>query len=179
MLKAREILVSESHEEVAMVIDHLFKRQDSEEYKTSRALYDICVSCNPGCLTLKLLKVYQSSSNGILRLRSISQLSETLTYLKNQIVFSKFSLDSLYEIKPLLILCLTMQETKESDIKILRKIVSFVTYNVVELHKDKWDELGDCILSLASSKEPVKAFHVFIDLPPVYKSFIDNFLDKS
>jgi len=72
-----------------------------------------------------------------------------------------------------------MQETKESDIKILRKIVSFVTYNVVELHKDKWDELGDCILSLASSKEPVKAFHVFIDLPPVYKSFIDNFLDKS
>ncbi|OAO97736.1 hypothetical protein AXX17_AT4G19410 [Arabidopsis thaliana] len=65
-----------------------------------------------------------------------------------------------------------MQETKESDIKILRKIVSFVTYNVVELHKDKWDELGDCILSLASSKEPVKAFHVFIDLPPVYKSFI-------
>jgi len=86
MLKAREILVSESHEEVAMIIDHLFKRQDSEEYKTSRALYDICVSCNPGCLTLKLLKVYQSSSNGILRLRSISQLSETLTYLKNQIV---------------------------------------------------------------------------------------------
>ncbi|CAB78695.1 hypothetical protein [Arabidopsis thaliana] len=178
MLKAREILVSESHEEVAMVIDHLFKRQDSEEYKTSRALYDICVSCNPGCLTLKLLKVYQSSSSGILRLRSISQLSETLTYLKNQIVFSKFSLDSLYEIKPLLILCLTMQETKESDIKILRKIVSFVTYNVVELHKDKWDELGDCILSLASSKEPVKAFHVFIDLPPVYKSFIGKFLDK-
>ncbi|KAG7635695.1 hypothetical protein ISN45_At02g002030 [Arabidopsis thaliana x Arabidopsis arenosa] len=105
----REILVSESHEEVAMIIDHLFKRQDSEEYKTSRALYDICVSCNP-----------------------------------------------------------------ESDIKILRKIVSFVTYNVVELHKDKWDELGDCILSLASSKEPVKAFHVFIDLPPVYKSFIDK-----
>ncbi|AEC05654.1 hypothetical protein (DUF577) [Arabidopsis thaliana] len=101
----REILVSESHEEVAMIIDHLFKRQDSEEYKTSRALYDICVSCNP-----------------------------------------------------------------ESDIKILRKIVSFVTYNVVELHKDKWDELGDCILSLASSKEPVKAFHVFIDLPPVYKN---------
>ncbi|CAD5317989.1 unnamed protein product [Arabidopsis thaliana] len=84
--KTREILVSESHEEVAMIIDHLFKRQDSEEYKTSRALYDICVSCNP----------------------------------------------------------------------------------------DKWDELGDCILSLASSKEPVKAFHVFIDLPPVYKSFIDK-----
>ncbi|CAA0355630.1 unnamed protein product [Arabidopsis thaliana] len=99
--KTREILVSESHEEVAMIIDHLFKRQDSEEYKTSRALYDIC---KPKNLTSR----------------------------------------------------------------------SLVTYNVVELHKDKWDELGDCILSLASSKEPVKAFHVFIDLPPVYKSFIDK-----
>ncbi|CAE6192716.1 unnamed protein product [Arabidopsis arenosa] len=72
-----------------------------------------------------------------------------------------------------------MQETKESDIKILRKIVSFVVYNVVELHKDKWDELGDCILSLASSKEPTKAFIVFIDLPPVYKSFIDKILNKT
>ncbi|KAG7548265.1 hypothetical protein ISN44_As12g034590 [Arabidopsis suecica] len=98
-LIAREILVSESYEELAMIVDNLFKRQDSQQYKTSRALYDFCVSCNPA-------------------------------------------------------------------------------YNVVDLHKDKWDELGDCILSLVNSKEPVKAFHVFIDLPPVYKSFIDKFLHK-
>ncbi|OAO90650.1 hypothetical protein AXX17_AT5G35110 [Arabidopsis thaliana] len=69
-----------------------------------------------------------------------------------------------------------MQETKESDVKILRKIVSCVAYNVVELHKDKWDELGDCILSLASSEEPVKAFHVFIDMPPGYEELIKKFL---
>ncbi|CAE6201487.1 unnamed protein product [Arabidopsis arenosa] len=173
-LIAREILVSESYEELAMIVDNLFKRQDSQQYKTSRALYDFCVSCNPGCLTLKLLKLYQSSSNGVLRFRSIYQLSETLTDLRNR----QLSLDSLYEIKGVLISCLTMEETKESDFKILRKIVSCVAYNVVDLHKDKWDELGDCILTLVNSKEPVKAFHVFIDLPPVYKSFIDKFLHK-
>ncbi|KAG7543609.1 Armadillo-type fold, partial [Arabidopsis thaliana x Arabidopsis arenosa] len=173
-LIAREILVSESHEELAMIVDNLFKRQDSHQYKTSRALYDFCVSCNPGCLTLKLLKLYQSSSNGVLRFRSIYQLSETLTDLRNR----KLSLDSLYEIKGVLISCLTMEETKESEFKILRKIVSCVAYNVVDLHKDKWDELGDCILTLVNSKEPVKAFHVFIDLPPVYKSFIHKFLHK-
>ncbi|KAG7611053.1 hypothetical protein ISN44_As05g031730 [Arabidopsis suecica] len=171
-LIAREILVSESHEELAMIVDNLFKRKESEEYKTSRALYDYCVSYNLGCLTLKLLKLYQSSSNGILRLRSLYQLSQTLTGLRNR----KLSLDSLYEIKTLLIPCLTMQETKESDVKILSKIVSCVAYNVVELHKDKWDELGDCILSLASSEEPVKAFHVFIDMPPGYEELIKKFL---
>ncbi|CAH8277252.1 unnamed protein product [Arabidopsis lyrata] len=173
-LIAREILVSASYEELAMIVDNLFKRQDSHQYKTSRALYDFCVSSNTGCLTLKLLKLYQSSSNGVLRFRSIYQLSETLTDLRNR----KLSLDSLYEIKGVLISCLTMEETKESDFMILRKIVSCVAYNVVVLHKDKWDELGDCILSLVNSKEPVKAFHVFIDLPPVYKSFIDKFLHK-
>ncbi|CAL9224633.1 unnamed protein product [Arabidopsis halleri] len=171
-LIAREILVSASHEELAMIVDNLFKRQDSHQYKTSRALYDFCVSSNPGCLTLKLLKLYQSSSNGVLRFRSIYQLSETLTDLRNR----KLSLDSLYEIKGVLISCLTMEETKASEFKILRKIVSCVAYNVVDLHKDKWDELGDCILSLANS-EPLKAFHVFIDLPRVYKEFIDKFLE--
>ncbi|CAL9224636.1 unnamed protein product [Arabidopsis halleri] len=175
-LIAREILVSASHEELAMIVDNLFKRQDSHQYKTSRALYDFCVSSNPGCLTLKLLKLYQSSSNGVLRFRSIYQLSETLTDLRNRNL--ELSRDSLYEIKGVLIPCLTMEETKESDFKILRKIVYCVAYNVVVLHKDKWDELGDCILSLVNSKEPVKAFHVFIDLPPVYKSLIDKFLHK-
>ncbi|KAL9812289.1 putative non-reducing end alpha-L-arabinofuranosidase [Arabidopsis thaliana] len=175
-LKGREILVSESHEELAMIVDNLFKREDSEEYKTSRALYKYCVSYNPGCLAVKLLKLYQYSSNAVLRLRSIYQLSETLTDLRNRNF--KLSLDSLYEIKGVLISCLTMEEPKESEIKILRKIVSCVAYNVVELHKGKWDELGDCILTLVNSKEPVKAFHVFIDLPPVYKSFIDKFKHK-
>ncbi|KAG7543614.1 Armadillo-type fold [Arabidopsis thaliana x Arabidopsis arenosa] len=172
-LKARDILVSQSHEELAKIVDHLFKRQ---EYKTARVLYDLCVSCNPGCLTLKLLKLYQSSSNDVTRFRSIYLLSKTLTDFRNRNF--ELSRDSLYEIKTLLISCLTMKETKESDIKILRKIVYFVAYNVVLLHDGKWDELGDCILTLANSKEPVKAFHVFIDLPPVYKSFIDKFLHK-
>ncbi|KAL9812292.1 putative non-reducing end alpha-L-arabinofuranosidase [Arabidopsis thaliana] len=172
-LKAREILVSESHEELAMIVDHLFKSdEDSEVYKTSQALYKYCVSFNPGCLAVKLLKLYQSSSDGVLRFRSIYQLSETLNGLRNR----KLSLDCLYEIKTLLIACLTMQETKECDIKILRRIVSFVAYNVMDLHKYKWDELGDCILSLVNSNESVKGFHVFIDLPQVYEEFIQKFM---
>ncbi|CAH8277259.1 unnamed protein product [Arabidopsis lyrata] len=41
----KEILVSASHEELAMIVDHLFMRQ---EYKSARVLYDLCVSCNHG-----------------------------------------------------------------------------------------------------------------------------------
>ncbi|XP_019086166.1 PREDICTED: uncharacterized protein LOC104719356 [Camelina sativa] len=174
-LKGREILVSSSHNELATVVNRLFLRKESKRYQTARALYDHCVSDFPDCLTLKLLQVYQSSSDGVTRFRSIYQLSETLTDLRNRDF--KLSLDSLYEIRRALIPCLTMQETKESDMKILRRIVSCVAYNVVELHKEEWDELGDCIVTLASS-ELVKAFHVFVDLPTVYKSFIDKFKHK-
>ncbi|XP_010440853.1 PREDICTED: uncharacterized protein LOC104724105 [Camelina sativa] len=174
-LKARKILVSSSHNELAIVVDHLFLRKESERYQTARALYDHCVANFPDCLALKLLQVYQASSDGVTRFRSIYQLSETLTDLRNRDF--KLSLDSLYEIRRALIPCLTMQETKESDIKILRRIVSCVAYNVVELHKGEWDELGDCILTLASS-EPVNAFHVFVDLPTVYKGFINKFKHK-
>ncbi|XP_023634811.1 uncharacterized protein LOC17878359 isoform X2 [Capsella rubella] len=174
-LKARDIIVSPSHEDLAMVVDHLFKHQDSEQYKTARALYDFLVSYFPDCLTLKLLQVFQCSSNGVTRFRSIYQLSETLTDLRYRNF--KLSLDALYEIKPVVISCLTRKETKESDIKILRRIVCVVAYNVVTLHNGKWDELSDCILTLASSHEPVKAFHVFVDLPLVYEEFIERFLN--
>ncbi|XP_010440850.1 PREDICTED: uncharacterized protein LOC104724101 [Camelina sativa] len=175
-LKGREILVSSSHNELATVVNRLFLRKESKRYQTARTLYDHCVSDFPDCLALKLLQVYQSSSDGVTRFRSIYQLSETLNDLRNRDF--KLSLDSLYEIKRALIPCLTMQETKESDIKILRRIVSCVAYNVVELHKGEWDELGDCILTLANQQEPVKAFHVFVDLPTVYKSSIDKFKPK-
>ncbi|XP_010440854.1 PREDICTED: uncharacterized protein LOC104724106 [Camelina sativa] len=172
-LKAREILVSPSHKDVAIVVNQLFLRKESKQYQTARALYDFCVANFPDCLALKLLKVFQSSPNGVTRFRSIYQLSLILTDLRNREF--KLSLDSLYEIKRVLIPCLTRQETKESDIKILRRIVSCVAYNVMDLHKDEWDELGDCIFLLAN-KEPVKAFHVSLDLPPVYEEFIKKFL---
>ncbi|EOA18583.1 hypothetical protein CARUB_v10007155mg [Capsella rubella] len=174
-LKAREILVSPSHEELEIVVNHLFKRKESKEYQTSSALYDLFVSDFPDCLALKLLQVYQSSSSGVTRFRSIYQLSETLTALRNRNF--KLSIDSLYEIKRVLITCLTRQDTKESDIKIFRRIVSCVAYNVLDLHKDEWDELGDCIVLLAvADKEHVKAFHVFLELPPVYEEFIKKVL---
>ncbi|EOA16549.1 hypothetical protein CARUB_v10004708mg [Capsella rubella] len=44
----------------------------------------------------------------------------------------------------------------------------------MDLRKDQWDELGDGILTLTKD-EPVKAFHVFVELPTVYKSCIDKF----
>ncbi|XP_019086499.1 PREDICTED: uncharacterized protein LOC104719358 [Camelina sativa] len=172
-LKAREILVSPSHKDVAIVVDQLFLRKESKQYQTAQALYHFCVANFPDCLALKLLQVFQSSSNGVTRFRSIYQLSLTLTDLRNREF--ELSLDSLYVIKRVLIPCLTRQETKESDIKILRRIVSCVADNVMDFHKDEWDELGDCIFLLAN-KEPVKAFNVFLDLPPVYEEFIKKFL---
>ncbi|KAL1197143.1 hypothetical protein V5N11_002022 [Cardamine amara subsp. amara] len=173
--KARELIFSQSHEEVATLVNQLFMRQESEEYQTARALYDYCVSDFPNHLTLKLLKVYQCSSDGVIRFQSIYQLSETLNEFRNNNF--KLSLEPLHEIKRNLISCLTMQETNESDIKILRRIVSFVAYNVVTLYHGKWEELSECIFLLVD-KEPIKAFNIFVDLPPVYKEFIDRFMSK-
>ncbi|KAL1197142.1 hypothetical protein V5N11_002021 [Cardamine amara subsp. amara] len=171
--KAREIIVSRSHEELATLVNQLFMSKETKEYKTASALYDFCVSDFPNCLTLKLLEVYQCSSNGVIRFQSIYLLSETLNEFRNR----NFSLSrvALHEIKPLLISCLKRQETQVSDIKILRRIVSFVAYNVVTLYNDKWEELSECIFLLAE-QETVKAFHIFIDLPPVYQDFIFRFM---
>ncbi|KFK26416.1 hypothetical protein AALP_AA8G245700 [Arabis alpina] len=61
--------------------------------------------------------------------------------------------------------------------RFLRRIVSFVAYDVVTLKKGGWDELSGCVLLLAET-EPLKAFHVFIDLPPVDVEFIYRFMHK-
>lgn len=176
MLKARDLLATPNHEGLAIVVDKVFMPHETDEYQSAKALYDFCVDKFANLLTLKLLNVYVCSSfDGVVRFRSIYLLSEALTLLRNRNY--QLSLVSLYEIKPLLISCLTMQETRESDIKILGRIVSFVAYDVMMLDNSGWDELSDCILELAIS-EPLKAFHIFIDLPPVYGKFIDRFMER-
>ncbi|ESQ47304.1 hypothetical protein EUTSA_v10027695mg [Eutrema salsugineum] len=170
MLQAREILATPNHDGLVNVLDRLTMRQE-----TAIALYDFCVANFANCLTLKLLQVYRSSSNAIARFQSICLLSETFAELRN--CRFKLNLVALQEIKPLLISCLTMQETQVSDIVTLRVIVSFVADNVLNLDNGGWDELSDCILELANS-EPIKAFLVFNDLPPVYGRFISRFVKK-
>ncbi|XP_010435577.2 PREDICTED: uncharacterized protein LOC104719362 isoform X1 [Camelina sativa] len=174
MLKSRDVLATPSHEGFETIVEQLAMRQETKEYKTAFALFDFCATRFPNCYTLKLLKVYRCSSNNAIRYRSIYILAGTLADLRNR----KFELSrvGLHEIKPLLIECLTMQETKESDMKILRRIVSIITYNVMVCDNGGWNELSDCILWLAST-EPLKAFHVFLDLPAVYGTFIDNFMN--
>ncbi|CAA7055756.1 unnamed protein product [Microthlaspi erraticum] len=176
MLKARDLLATPNHEGLAIVVDKLFMDRETDEYKSANALYDFCVDKFANLLTLKLLKVYVcSSSNELVRSRSIYLLSETLTLFRSRSY--EFSRVSLYEIKPLLISCLTMQETREADIKSLRRVVSFVTYNVMMLDNSGWDELSECILELAIN-EPLKAFHIFIDLPRVDEKFIYRFMER-
>ncbi|CAA7055707.1 unnamed protein product [Microthlaspi erraticum] len=174
MMKARDLLATPNHEGLAFLVDQLFTHRQSVEYQTSRRLYDFCVANFSNCLTLNLLKVYLHSSEAVLRFRSIVLLSETLTKLRNR--GFELSPVALNEIKPLLISCLTMPKARKSDAKILRIIVSSVAFNVMMLGRN-WDELGDCILSLANS-DPLRAFNVFLDLPPVNGAFINRFLHK-
>ncbi|CAN8232757.1 unnamed protein product [Cochlearia groenlandica] len=175
--KAMDILITkESHEGLELTVKHLFTRQETEEHKSAKALFDFCVFKLEIHLIIKLLKVYISSSNGVIRFQSLHLLSETIIKLRNRNF--ELSLDALNVIKPLLISCLTMEETKESDVRIFRNVVSFVAYEIVRLVDNKgWDELSDCILSLAD-KEPVKAFHVVIDLPLVYGRFVSKFMER-
>ncbi|KAL1225009.1 hypothetical protein V5N11_002788 [Cardamine amara subsp. amara] len=174
-VKARDLLTSPSHEGAEILVAQLSIRQETYEFQTALALFDFCVDNFPNCLALILLKVYRFSSNSFIRFKSIYLLSETLTELRNRNI--DLSYHALHEIKPLLISCLTMEETKESDIKILSRIVSFVAYNIVVLNNGKWEELSDCILSLANT-DPIRAFDIFIDLPSLYGEFIYRFLQK-
>ncbi|CAL9224623.1 unnamed protein product [Arabidopsis halleri] len=173
-LQARELLATPSHEGAEIFVKQLSMPQETNEYQTAFALFNFCADNFPNCLTLMFLKLYRYSSNGVIRFHTIYLLSETLTEFRNRNL--KLSRVALHEIKPIVIECLAMQETKESDMKYLRRIVSLITYNVVICNNDGWFELCDCILWLAEN-EPIKAFHVFIDLPTVYKSFIDKFMN--
>ncbi|KAL1197156.1 hypothetical protein V5N11_002035 [Cardamine amara subsp. amara] len=171
--KARDLLTSPSHEGAEILVAQLSMRQETNEYETALALFDFCTDNFPNCLTLILLKVYRYSSNSFIRFHSINLLSETLAGFRG--INFDLSRVALHEIKPVLISCLTMQETKESDMKILRRIVSFIAYNVMICDNGGWLELSDCILWLAN-EEPLKAFHVFVDLPTVYGKFILSFM---
>ncbi|KAG7548273.1 hypothetical protein ISN44_As12g034670 [Arabidopsis suecica] len=173
MLKAREVLATPSHKGLEKIVETLSMFQDFNEYQTALTLLNFCATNFPNCYTLMLLKVYRSSSNGDIRSHSICFLSESLFDFRTRNV--ELSRIALHEIKPLVIECLIMQETKESDMKYLRRIVSLITYYVVICDNGGWHELSDCILWLAEN-EPVKAFHVFIDLPSVYENFIDKFM---
>ncbi|KAF3543526.1 hypothetical protein DY000_02010667 [Brassica cretica] len=170
MSKARDFLKTETCNEVAAVIDALFKSQESIEYKSARALYECCVAHFADFLTLKLLKAYRScSTDGLLRFRMIYLLSQATTELRSRNF--QFSPSALRDAKPLVISCLEMEETRESDIKILRRIVSFVAYNVGMLDDGGWEELNGCILGLTDTY-PCRAFHVFLDVPAVCDDFI-------
>ncbi|KAF8100500.1 hypothetical protein N665_0223s0026 [Sinapis alba] len=166
MQQARELLATPSHEGLESLVSHLSTRQETTQYQTALPLLIFCADNFANCLTLKLLHMYCSSSNDVLRSKSIVFLSETLSAYKSRRF--ELSLVALSEIKPLVISCLRMQEP---DIKFLRRIVSFIAHDVVMLDNGGWDELSECIVEL-SSTEPLKALNVFVDLPPVYGRFI-------
>ncbi|CAH2059559.1 unnamed protein product [Thlaspi arvense] len=175
MLKAREIVATQSYEELASLVDKLFiNPKETDEYKAARALYNFCVNTFQNAFTRMLLMVYRDSSDDVFRLRSIFLLSETLSELREQ--GTELSSVALQEIKPIVVSCLTMQKHERShEAQIVAMIVSFVAYNVMTSNNGRWDELSECILSLADT-EPLKAFRVFLGLPPIKnREFLDRF----
>ncbi|KAJ4902239.1 hypothetical protein Rs2_16190 [Raphanus sativus] len=171
MLQARELLATPSHEGLETLVIHLTTRQETTtEYQTARPLLIFCANNFANLLTLKLLQMLsRSSTNAVLRSKSIILLSETLAACKSRRF--ELSLVALDEIKPLVISCLRM--TQETEIRLFRRIVSFIAHDLVMLDNGGWDELSDCIVELAGT-EPLKALHVFVYLPPVYGRFINS-----
>ncbi|CAN7016114.1 unnamed protein product [Brassica oleracea var. botrytis] len=169
MVKARDVLATPSHQGLESVVSHLFfTRQETTEYQTANALFNFLTLYFANCLTLKLLHMYRSSSIGVHRSHLINLLFETLHEYKNRRF--ELSLVALNEIKPLVISCLRMQEP---EIINLRRIVSFIAHDVMILDNGGWEELSECIYEI-SCHDPLKALHVFADLPPVYERFIHN-----
>ncbi|KAG5408856.1 hypothetical protein IGI04_005175 [Brassica rapa subsp. trilocularis] len=164
MLQARELLATPNHERLESLVIHLSTCQETTEYQTALPLFIFCTHNFANCLTLKLLQMYRSSSsNGVLRSKSIILLLKTLAAYK----YRRFdlSLVALYVIKPLVISCLRM--TQEAETKLFRRIVSVIAHDVMMLDNGGWDELSGFIVELSSTEEPLKALHVFVDLPPV------------
>ncbi|CAG7892073.1 unnamed protein product [Brassica rapa] len=171
MLQARELLATPNHERLESLVIHLSTCQETTEYQTALPLFIFCTHNFANCLTLKLLQMYRSSSsNGVLRSKSIILLLKTLAAYK----YRRFdlSLVALYVIKPLVISCLRM--TQEAETKLFRRIVSVIAHDVMMLDNGGWDELSGFIVELSSTEEPLKALHVFVDLPPVYGRFIHS-----
>uniref|UniRef100_M4EH52 DUF577 domain-containing protein n=1 Tax=Brassica campestris TaxID=3711 RepID=M4EH52_BRACM len=169
MVKARDVLATPSHQGLESVVTHLFfMGQETTEYQTANALFNYLTLYFANCLTLKLLHMYRSSSIGVHRSHLIYLLFETLQDYKNRRF--ELSLVALNEIKPLLVSCLRMQEP---EIINLRRIVSFIAHDVMILDNGGWDELSECIYEI-SCHDPLKALHVFVDLPPVYERFVHN-----
>ncbi|KAJ4902245.1 hypothetical protein Rs2_16196 [Raphanus sativus] len=166
-LKARDVLATPSHQGLESVVSHLFIDQETAEYQTANALFNFLIRNFANCLTLNLLIMYLSSSIGLHRYHLMNLLVETLHHYKNRRF--ELSLVALNEIKPLVISCLRMQEP---DIRIFRRIVSFIAYDVMILNGGS-DELSECIYEV-SCHDPLKALHVFADLPPMYERFIYN-----
>ena len=171
MLQARELLATPNHERLESLVIHLSTCQETTEYQTALPLFIFCTHNFANCLTLKLLQMYRSSSsNGVLRSKSIILLLKTLAAYK----YRRFdlSLVALYVIKPLVISCLRI--TQEAETKLFRRIVSVIAHDVMMLDNGGWDELSGFIVELSSTEEPLKALHVFVDLPPVYGRFIHS-----
>ncbi|KAL0730925.1 hypothetical protein Bca4012_027019 [Brassica carinata] len=169
--KARDLLATPSHEPLTIIVDQLFTSpQQSIEHQTARALFDFCVANFSNCLTLMLLKVYRFSSVNVTRLRSIFLISETLTKQNGRVELSPVALN---HIKPFLVSCLKMRNATKRDNGIFRTIVSCVASSSMMFDNGGgWDELGVRILSLLYT-DPIKAFNVFVDLPPIRGDFIN------
>ncbi|KAG2307319.1 hypothetical protein Bca52824_027067 [Brassica carinata] len=168
MMRARDVLATPSHQGLESVVIHLLMSQETTEYQTANALFNFLTINFANCLTLKLLHMYRSSSIGDHRSHLINLLFETLHHYKKRRF--ELSLVALNQIKPLVISCLRMQEP---EIIYLRRIVSFIAYDVMILDNGGWDELSECIFEI-SCHDPLKALHVFADLPPMYERFIYN-----
>ncbi|KAJ4889123.1 hypothetical protein Rs2_28871 [Raphanus sativus] len=169
--KARDVLATPSHQGLESVVSHLFIDQETTEYQTANALFNFLTRSFPNCLTLKLLNMYLSSSIPLHRSHLINLLLATLSHYKDR----SFELSpvALSEIKPLVISCLRMQQ-EPAEIRNFRRIVSFIAYDVMILdHDGGWDELSECIYEV-SCHDPLKALHVFADLPPMYERFVYN-----
>ncbi|VVB15191.1 unnamed protein product [Arabis nemorensis] len=67
MLKERDLFAPPSLQGLEILLNQLSSLRETIEFQSASALYNLCAAKFPGCLSQMLLKLYQSSSSGILR----------------------------------------------------------------------------------------------------------------
>lgn len=137
-------------------------QEDDKLRNDSINLFRFCSATFPGCLSLKLIRVYSSRDPRFphdIREKAIKFLYLLLSEQEE----ASLNLIIVEELSPLLITCLAEQVNSDTSFKILSKIVNRIASEIFTVHEATWNDLRDYISSRAET-EFAKSVFVFKSL---------------
>lgn len=134
----------------------LTKPPGNQEDKHINKFFRFCVATFPGCLSLKLIKVYSSKEPPVTN--EIRESAIRFLYVIISIEEAYLDLEVVRQLSPILITCLEEQAIPETSFKILSKLVNRIAYERFTVHEATWHDLREFISSRADTDFAKSAF---------------------